>query len=143
MERKYIYNRDGASLWFEQVDKNEYILNVDEKHKYVLEYVSMNYEIVPDDSTVFDFNRNGKKGLYKSEDGNWYYYENGVVNADKNGIVVNDAGYWYVENGKINFNKNGVVEDNGVEYLYAIITYKVIRYNSTFTSQFKLGEVQS
>ena len=36
-----------------------------------------------------------------------------------------------------------VEEDNGVEYLYAIITYKVIRYNSTFTSQFKLGEVQS
>ena len=68
MERKYIYNRDGASLWFEQVDKNEYILNVDEKHKYVLEYVSMNYEIVPNDSTIFDFNRNGKKGLYKSFD---------------------------------------------------------------------------
>ena len=36
-----------------------------------------------------------------------------------------------------------VEEDNGIEYLYAIITYNVLRYNATFTSQFKLGEVQS
>lgn len=68
MERKYIYNRDGASLWFEQVDTNEYILNVDEKHKYVLEYACMNYESVPDNSLVFDCYINGKKGLYHSVD---------------------------------------------------------------------------
>ena len=36
-----------------------------------------------------------------------------------------------------------VEEDDGTEYMYAIITYKVLRYNATFTSQFKLGEVQS
>jgi hypothetical protein len=68
MERKYIYNRDGASLWFEQVDTNEYILNVDEKHKYVLEYACMNYESVPDNSLIFDCYINGKKGLYHSFD---------------------------------------------------------------------------
>ena len=68
MERKYIYNRDGASLWFEQVDTNEYILNVDEKHKYVLEYACMNYETVPDDSMIYDCYINGKKGLYYSFD---------------------------------------------------------------------------
>lgn len=68
MERKYIYNRDGASLWFEKVDKNEYILNVDEKHKYVLEYACMDYESVPDDSMIYDCYINGKKGIYYSFD---------------------------------------------------------------------------
>lgn len=68
MERKIIYNRDGASLWFEQVDTNEYILNVDEKHKYVLEYAGMNYETIPDDSMIYDCYINGKKGLYHSFD---------------------------------------------------------------------------
>ena len=28
----------------------------------------MNYESVPDDSMIFDFNNNGKKGLYQSFD---------------------------------------------------------------------------
>lgn len=68
MKRKYIYNRDGASLWFEQVDTNEYILNVDEKHKYVLEYACMNYETVPDNAMIYDCYINGKKGLYHSFD---------------------------------------------------------------------------
>lgn len=36
-----------------------------------------------------------------------------------------------------------IEKHGGVEYLYAIITYKVLQYNTTFTSQFKLGEVQS
>lgn len=68
MERKYIYNRDGASLWFEQVDTNEYILNADEKHKYILEYACMNYESVPDNSMIYDCYINGKKGIYHSFD---------------------------------------------------------------------------
>lgn len=34
-----------------------------------------------------------------------------------------------------------VEEEQGVEYLYVTITYKVLRYNTEFTSQFKLGEV--
>lgn len=68
MERKYIYNRDGAALWFEQVDTNEYILNVDEKHKYVLEYACMNYETVPDNSMIYDCYINGNKGVYLSFD---------------------------------------------------------------------------
>ena len=36
-----------------------------------------------------------------------------------------------------------VEEENGVEYLYVIITYTILKYNADFTSQFKLGEVQS
>ena len=36
-----------------------------------------------------------------------------------------------------------VEEENGIDYLYVIITYTVLKYNADFTSQFKLGEVQS
>lgn len=36
-----------------------------------------------------------------------------------------------------------VEEESGIEYLYVIITYTILKYNSEFTSQFKLGEVQS
>ena len=36
-----------------------------------------------------------------------------------------------------------VEEENGIEYLYVIITYTILKYNADFTSQFKLGEVQS
>lgn len=35
-----------------------------------------------------------------------------------------------------------VVEtENGVEYLYASITFKVIKYNTTFTKKIKVGEL--
>jgi len=40
-----LYNRDGANLWLEntreQIDKNIFVwkLNVDDKHKYCLEYI--------------------------------------------------------------------------------------------------------
>lgn len=33
------------------------------------------------------------------------------------------------------------VDSNGVEYLYANITYRIIRYNTFFTSKIKVGEV--
>ena len=33
------------------------------------------------------------------------------------------------------------VEDDGTEYLYASITYKVIKYNTYYTSKIKVGEI--
>lgn len=36
-----------------------------------------------------------------------------------------------------------VVSENGVEYLYASITYKIIRYNTYYTSKIKVGEVSN
>ena len=30
---------------------------------------------------------------------------------------------------------------NGVEYLYANITYKVVKYNTTYTSKVKVGQL--
>ena len=36
-----------------------------------------------------------------------------------------------------------VSEENGVEFLYANITYKIIKYNTFFTSKIKVGEVSN
>ena len=33
------------------------------------------------------------------------------------------------------------VDDNGVEYLYANITYKIIKYNAYYQSKVKVGEI--
>ena len=33
-----------------------------------------------------------------------------------------------------------VVEEDGVEYLYANITYKIVKYNTYYTSRIKVGE---
>lgn len=35
------------------------------------------------------------------------------------------------------------VDDNGVEYLYASITYKVLKYNTYYTSKIKVGEISN
>lgn len=33
------------------------------------------------------------------------------------------------------------VDENGVEYLFASITYKIIKYNTYYTSKIKVGEI--
>lgn len=35
------------------------------------------------------------------------------------------------------------VDENGVEYLYANISYKIIKYNTYYTSKIKVGEVSN
>ena len=51
-------------------------------------------------------NKNYYTGL-KLVDGNWYWFENGVVNKDYTGLKMNEYGWWYVEGGKVNFTYNG------------------------------------
>lgn len=36
-----------------------------------------------------------------------------------------------------------VEEEDGVEYLYAVITYKIIKYNTYYTGRVKVGEVSN
>ena len=67
--------------------------------------------------TVKEEQEDKEAGLGKGDDGNWYYYDNGVVDTTKTGIVGNDRGLWYVENGQINFNYSGVVADGDTEYV--------------------------
>jgi hypothetical protein len=33
------------------------------------------------------------------------------------------------------------VDDDKVEYLYATVTFKILRYNTTYTKKIKVGEV--
>lgn len=50
-------------------------------------------------------------GLKKGEDGEWYYYENGVVNAEFTGLVKKGGEMWLVQNGKVDFSYNGWFSD--------------------------------
>lgn len=39
-----LFNRDGAKLSLDRIKDNQYVLNVDDKHKYVLEYCRISTE---------------------------------------------------------------------------------------------------
>lgn len=51
-------------------------------------------------------------GLAADANGNWYLYENGVVNTNYNGLY-NDAnvGWWLVRNGQVDFSYTGIWND--------------------------------
>ncbi len=59
----------------------------------------------------------GKTGLHKAEDGNYYYYVDGVVQERFTGLVENSAGSWYIENGQAQMSFDGVIEYAGTKYL--------------------------
>ena len=50
-------------------------------------------------------------GLAQAEDGNWHYYENGVINHGYTGLAQNENGWWLVENGTVNFDYTGLYYD--------------------------------
>ena len=45
---------------------------------------------------------------------------------------------YFIEGNGVEFE---VIVENDVEYLYANITYKIIKYNTYYTSKIKVGEV--
>lgn len=52
-------NRDGAKIWLEHLYDNTYKLNTNKS--FVLEYIRIIFDNIPDDSLIYDFNWNGKK----------------------------------------------------------------------------------
>jgi hypothetical protein len=68
MNKYFLYNRDNAKLWFEKVDGDNYILNTDPNHKYVLEFARIIYDVVPEDAEIFDFCWNNEKGICRAYD---------------------------------------------------------------------------
>ncbi len=58
-----------------------------------------------------------KNGLLKGEDGNFYYYVNGLVATDFTGLVDNAVGRWYVASGMAQLSFDGVIEYQGTKYL--------------------------
>lgn len=60
----------------------------------------------------------GTTGVCKSEDGNWYYYKDGVIQTDHTGIDQNANGWWRIVNGKVDFSCNSIEKNqNGWWYL--------------------------
>jgi hypothetical protein len=59
-------NRDGAKLWFEQIDNNIYAIKTDKN--FVLEYCRFIFENIPADSIEYDHIYNDRKVKYKSFD---------------------------------------------------------------------------
>jgi hypothetical protein len=68
MKKIYITNenREGQRIWFNKVDDRTY--TIDSDSDYALEYACMNYTSVPSDAMIYDFEMNGKKGIYTSFD---------------------------------------------------------------------------
>ena len=54
----------------------------------------------------------GKNGVAKSTDGNWYYYENDKVTSYSGLAKYSDA-WWYFEDGKLDFTYTGLCKHNG------------------------------
>lgn len=59
-------NRDGAKIWFERIEDNNFIIKSDKD--WVLEYMRYIYTDVPNDAIIFDFEYNNKKGIYNAID---------------------------------------------------------------------------
>ncbi len=56
-------------------------------------------------------------GVCKADDGNWYYYEDGVVQKVTT-VAQNSHGWWYVKNGKVDFTANTIAKnENGWWYI--------------------------
>ena len=78
-------NREGQKIWFEMVEPNLYTIHT--TSSYALEYARFIYEDVPSDSMLFDFEHNGKKGIYQAFDPSGGPYI-GVGNYKINGETV-------------------------------------------------------
>lgn len=68
MKRIYITkeNREGQRIWFNKISENTYTIDTDSN--YALNYARFLYEEVADDAGIFDFEDNGKKGIYTAFD---------------------------------------------------------------------------
>ena len=58
-----------------------------------------------------------KNGLQKSDDGNYYYYVDDVVDTEYTGFVNNENERYYVKNGKVDSNYTDVIQD-GTDWVY-------------------------
>ena len=48
----------------------------------------------------------------KQDNGDWYWFDNGVINKDFTGLKMNEYGWWYVENGKVDFSYHGFAKND-------------------------------
>lgn len=66
-DNRDLYYHPNKYLWFEPIANNKYVINTD--LEYILEYVTINYDTVSEDSTDYDAiftNNDGKKNKSKN-----------------------------------------------------------------------------
>lgn len=76
-----LYNRDGADLYLENCGVNLWKLSVDDKHKYVLGYIRVGYEI--DNKTINFIDPSGGPYLSVGQRVNKDYVISSIIEADK------------------------------------------------------------
>lgn len=59
-----LFNRDGAKLSLDRIKDNQYVLNVDDKHKYVLEHCHVNRVITEDSINYSTYDPSGGPYMY-------------------------------------------------------------------------------
>ncbi len=64
------------------------------------------------------------QGLARREDGNWFYFTNGVFDSTYTGVAKLNSLWVYVEEGCVNFKFSGSCNVNGVDY---IVKYGVVQ----------------
>ena len=70
--------------------------------------------------------------IYDESTGNWYKYQNGVVDTNYTGLVSNEKGWWYIKGGKVDWNYTGFVQNEkgwwyvrsgGIDWNYTSVEY--------------------
>ena len=49
---------------------------------------------------------------FNADDGNWYYYVDGVYDTSYTGLALNEYGWWYVSNGTIDWSYTGMAAND-------------------------------
>jgi len=122
------YNQVSHNNWYFSSSNGEYLLFGQGKYKLVTKYCFKQELILEEDSnSVSEYGPMELvsaevvsceeyrqlmdivpwKALVETEQG-LYFFENGEINYDYNGIVYNGDNHYYVENGKVNFDYTGL-----------------------------------
>ena len=69
---------------------------------------------------------NGKEGVLQDANGQWYYYQNGVIARGVDTIAENQYGWWKITDGKVDFGYTGIASNqNG--------TWKIVKGKVDFS----------
>ena len=87
-----------------------------------------------------------RNGVVESDAGNWYYVKDGKVQTDFTGAETNDYGTWFIRDGKVDFGANGLLE-TGLGWLYFVNGkvdrgYEGIQQNQYGTWYVREGQAQ-
>ncbi len=85
MKEIKLFNRDGANLKLVSEDGNLWELQVDDEHKYILEYMRMGFE--SDNKTINMIDPSGGPYLSKGQRLNKYYIIDSIIEFDNKFMI--------------------------------------------------------